>query len=170
MKYFIKPLREIDAAKISRWTYKEPYSFYNMGQKKEVIEELLNKSYYVMKNEKDKVVGFFCFGEAAQISEGKKFDAYRDYDIVDIGLGMRPDLTGQGKGIEFLYKGLVFAKKKFSNTKFRLTVATFNQRAIKVYKKAGFKEKIIFKIPKDKNLKTDIEFMTMELNFKIPSP
>jgi ribosomal-protein-alanine N-acetyltransferase len=52
---------------------------------------------------------------------------------------MKPDVTGQGKGLDFLLEGLDFAKKKFDPNSFTLSVATFNQRAIKVYKRAGFK-------------------------------
>jgi len=161
------PVKKQDIENILGWTYEEPYSFYNIGHEKEVIEELLDGSYYVMKNEKGEIVSFYCFGKAAQVSIDKQCDVYMDKDIVDIGLGMRPDLTGQGKGIEFLTRGLAFAREKFSTTKFRLTVATFNQRAIKVYEKAGFKKEKVFKVSKKKWTKSDVEFMTMKLNCKI---
>ena len=44
---------------------------------------------------------------------------------------MRPDLTGQGLGAEFVRAGLRFAQDSYSPPAFRLTVATFNRRAIK---------------------------------------
>jgi hypothetical protein len=53
-------------------------------------------------------------------------------------LGMRPDLTGRGLGEEFVHAGLRFARETYSPPAFRLTVATFNQRAIRVYERAGF--------------------------------
>jgi [ribosomal protein S18]-alanine N-acetyltransferase len=51
---------------------------------------------------------------------------------------MRPDLTGRGLGEEFVHAGLRFARETYSPPAFRLTVASFNRRAISVYERAGF--------------------------------
>jgi ribosomal-protein-alanine N-acetyltransferase len=57
---------------------------------------------------------------------------------ITIGLGMRPDLTGQGQGLAFVKAGLAFSQKRYAPTAFRLLVFTWNQRAINVYLHAGF--------------------------------
>jgi ribosomal-protein-alanine N-acetyltransferase len=57
---------------------------------------------------------------------------------VEVGLGLRPDLTGKGLGRRFLLAGLDFARRSFSPEVLRLSVPTFNKRAIKVYEGAGF--------------------------------
>lgn len=56
------------------------------------------------------------------------------------GLGMRPDLTGQGKGLglAFVRAGLNFARERFAPPAFRLYVLTWNERAVRVYEQAGF--------------------------------
>jgi [ribosomal protein S18]-alanine N-acetyltransferase len=59
-------------------------------------------------------------------------------------LGLRPDHTGKGLGQGFVTAGLEFAKEKFSPGMFRLSVATFNQRAIRVYERMGFKPDGVF--------------------------
>jgi [ribosomal protein S18]-alanine N-acetyltransferase len=64
---------------------------------------------------------------------------------VDIGLGMKPDLTGKGLGLNFLEMGLQFARQHFAVRSFRLAVATFNQRAIKLYVRAGFQPTRVYK-------------------------
>lgn len=57
---------------------------------------------------------------------------------LDLGLGLRPDLTGQGLGPAFLAAGLAHAQAVYRPARFRLAVAAFNQRAIRLYEKAGF--------------------------------
>jgi ribosomal-protein-alanine N-acetyltransferase len=48
-------------------------------------------------------------------------------------------LTGSGRGLSFLLAGLEFAREQYAPTQFRLMVAAFNQRAIRVYERAGFR-------------------------------
>ena len=51
---------------------------------------------------------------------------------------MRPDLAGRGLGAGFVLAGLRFAKEAYSPPTFRLTVAAFNLRAVRVYDRVGF--------------------------------
>ncbi len=140
MKYLIKQMNYIEAEMISKWRYTEPYSIYNMDDSRESIEELLNGSYYSALDSQDNLIGYYCFGESAQVPVGKQFGAYKSEEYIDIGLGIRPDLCGKGIGIEFLRKGIEFGQNQLYIKNFRLTVADFNQRAIKVYERVGFKK------------------------------
>jgi len=139
MQYTIKEMIRNYAMEISNWTYTEPYNIYNGDRGEAFIEELLTGSYFSVSDENDKVVGFYCFGDAAQVPVGNQYQAYDDRSFLDIGLGMRPDLCGKGKGYEFFLEGLNFVQHKLSVKKFRLTVVAFNKRAIKLYEKIGFK-------------------------------
>ena len=127
MQFRFNPMNESDAHLIANWHYGGIYAFYDMDQD---LEELLDPynwvdTYYTVTNEDDELFGYFCFEKAD--------------DAVIVGLGMKPDYTGKGLGLQFLESGLEFAKRKFNPSRYRLSVATFNQRAIKVYEKAGFK-------------------------------
>jgi ribosomal-protein-alanine N-acetyltransferase len=59
--------------------------------------------------------------------------------VIEIGLAMRPDLTGRGLGLSFVEAGLNFARHRYAPTRFTLDVATFNVRAQRVYERAGFR-------------------------------
>ncbi|MGM7682557.1 GNAT family N-acetyltransferase [Cytobacillus sp. Hm23] len=132
------------------WHYDGDYSFYDMEADQEDLAEFLDVNkrrdyYYVVKRE-DKIIGFMSFIETVTA-------------IIDIGLGMKPELTGHGLGLDFLRAGLNYAKKKSKPQKITLSVAIFNERAIKVYKKAGFVEGRTFEQITNGGL---FEFISME--------
>ena len=92
----------------------------------------------VVADEKGEFIGYFCFGENAQVPGGRDANLYAGEDVVDIGLGMKPDLTGKGMGEIFFQAGIAFATEELNSKMFRLSVATFNERAIRLYKNIGF--------------------------------
>jgi [ribosomal protein S18]-alanine N-acetyltransferase len=138
LRFVLQPITRNDAHAISGWRYEEPYSIYD-GDPTSVEALLLPRfSYHSVYDEHGDLVGYFCFGEDAQVATGRRLGHYESEPALDVGLGMRPDLTGRGLGEEFLHAGLRFARETYSPPAFRLTVATFNRRAIRVYERAGF--------------------------------
>lgn len=91
-----------------------------------ITPELRENKYYQVLNDKDELVGYFCL---ERLSEEK----------VEVGLGLRPDLTGQGWGLKFVKEIETFIQDNFDYKVVVLSVASFNKRAIKVYQRAGFK-------------------------------
>jgi ribosomal-protein-alanine N-acetyltransferase len=127
--HFIQ-LSQDDAEAIAKWHYSEPYSFYDWSADVDGVRELLEptlrgEAYWAVKDHAGELVGHFSFKP-------------REERTFEIGLGLRPDLTGRGLGGAFLAAGLGFAREQFSPERFVLAVATFNERAIKVYERAGF--------------------------------
>ena len=94
--------------------------------------------YHSVYDECGELVGYFCFGEDARVTAGRQLGVYEKEPAVDVGLGMKPNLTSQGLGTEFVLTGLRFAKENLSPPAFRLTVASSNLRAIRVYERVGF--------------------------------
>jgi ribosomal-protein-alanine N-acetyltransferase len=135
LSYRFRPMEASCARAIAGWHYEGIYAFYDMEQDIEDLQELLDphswiERYYAVTDEGGDLVGFFCLE--------------RERDTVVIGLGLRPDLTGRGQGQAFLEAGLEFAREIFGPAPFRLQVGTFNQRAIRVYRKAGFQDAGVF--------------------------
>jgi RimJ/RimL family protein N-acetyltransferase len=138
LRFTLKPITRDDARAISGWRYEEPYSIYDGDPSS--VEALLQPryAYHSVYDEHGVLVGYFCFGVDAQVAAGRRLGLYEIEPALDVGLGMRPDLTGRGLGEEFLRAGLRFARETYAPPAFRLTVATFNRRAIHVYERAGF--------------------------------
>ena len=137
MLFIFRPVNETDARAFFSWRYEAPYDVYNLDPPdEEVVRFFLDSknAYYSIIDEHENLVGFCCFGSDAQVPGG-------DYSInaLDIGIGIRPDLTGQGHGLTYVNTVLDFAGRTFKPTLLRVTVAEFNKRAVRVWEKAGFR-------------------------------
>ncbi|SFJ86480.1 ribosomal-protein-alanine N-acetyltransferase [Halobacillus dabanensis] len=102
MSYKFSVMTQKQAETIAfNWHYDDDYSFYDMEADEEDLKEFLDpiargSSTYAVFNDDD-LIGFFSINKV-------------DDQTFDIGLGMRPDLTGKGKGLEFLEEGINFVK------------------------------------------------------------
>jgi len=153
--YQIEPMMLEHANIVSQWVYPSPYSIYSFKKDDETISELMNSEYFICKDLQNNIIGYFCFGVSAQIPTIEK-DVYNT-GILDIGLGLRPDLCGRGLGLSFMHEGIDYARQFLHAEKLRLTVASFNKRAIALYKKAGFSE-----VAKVTHRITNMEFIVMK--------
>ena len=161
MKFFLRQINEADVQTIQSWHYEEPYTAYDLSSDPEddPNEMLDHRSpHFAVHNEQRTLVGYFGFGTCAQPWDHDEPRLYSDAGILDIGLGMRPDLTGHGLGLEFVNAGLDFAKEQFAPERFRLYVLTFNERAIRVYERAGFERVRTFM---QHNMHGTLEFLEM---------
>ncbi|QQE81293.1 GNAT family N-acetyltransferase [Alicyclobacillus sp. SO9] len=139
-----------EAESIVNWAYDEPYSLYDLNGSSEALEELLNQDYSTVYATDEGLVGFYCTGPAAQVPAGWDEGAYGGSDdgrpFLDFGIGMRPGLTGQGLGTFFLGHVLKDLTAEENSLRLRLTVATFNRRAIRLYEKFGFQYVMDFSV------------------------
>lgn len=119
-----------EAHEVYSWRYEGAYSFYDMSHNPEDFDEMVSpesrERFYAAFDASGALSGFFSF-----IDEG-------DSELT-IGLGLRPDLTGRGLGERFVRSGLEFGRHRLGARRFRLSVVTFNRRAIRVYERAGFR-------------------------------
>ncbi|UAL53427.1 GNAT family N-acetyltransferase [Bacillus sp. CMF21] len=143
MQLLIKKMNRRMAAEILQWNYKPPYDFYNMELTEGNINGMLSNSYYAVVDLNSRLIGFFCLGKPAQVPNGPLPEIYSE-NMIDIGLGLEPDRTGRGMGHLFFSFILHHVHMGFPNMPLRLTVASFNKRAIRLYKSAGFIEKASF--------------------------
>jgi [ribosomal protein S18]-alanine N-acetyltransferase len=126
----VELLTEEHAAAIAEWQYEFPYEWYDTASDPRRIELFANPARRdglraVIGDDGD-LVGFFNF--------------VREGDEVRIGLGIRPDLTGRGLAQPFIGAGLDYARAEWQPKRFRLWVAWWNERALRAYRRAGFRE------------------------------
>src|SRR5947209_13820236 len=97
MRLTAGPLTVEDAEAIARWRYQPPYDLYNAGP--EEIEAAAQtyadpaSCYLGARDDQGTLIAFICFGVEARVPGG-------DYteDALDVGCGLRPELTGRGLG------------------------------------------------------------------------
>lgn len=137
MTFVFTPMDEPAARTIVGWRYPAPYDIYNMDFEEidEVVDFFIDpqNGYYSISDDTGEMIAFCCFGQDAQVP-GADYSA----DALDIGLGVRPDLTGQGRGESFAAAVVDFAYHTFAPTVLRVTIAAFNLRARRAWEKAGF--------------------------------
>ena len=149
MSYIFYKMDEISARAILGWRYDPPYDIYNLpsDEVESVVQYMMDpqNAYSSITDEQGELVAYCCFGREGQVPGG-------DYssDAVDIGMGVRPELTGRGFGHEFVDSVLDFAGTTFPPCVYRVTVAEFNERALRVWKKAGFQRAERFQRERDK--------------------
>jgi ribosomal-protein-alanine N-acetyltransferase len=145
-----RTMTQDDAVAISAWRYPPPYDFYDPAADSDDLNELLDPvrreaEYSTALDEAGDIVGF------AQL---KPSDG-----AVEIGLGLRPDLTGQGLGGEFLQAVMQLARDRYAPPRITLAVAEFNRRAITVYERAGF---VVVRRYRHRTAGREWDFLAME--------
>ena len=120
-----------------RWRYPEPYAAYDLDPwNRDVLAALLRpeNQYHAILGE-GALIGFFCLGEDARVP-GWSYDDL----ALDLGMGLRPDLTNSGNGHLYMESVLAHLTERYPGSAFRATVAAWNQRAIRLAMRTGFRE------------------------------
>jgi RimJ/RimL family protein N-acetyltransferase len=159
MQFRFTPMAAEDVHQIMTWRYEGPYSVYNWQEKDDPAELLDRRSpYFAVRDERGELIGFFTYGSSAYVWGSGEPHLYSEGKTITIGLGLRPDLTGRGLGLAFVEAGLDFAREHFAPERFRLYVLSFNERAIRIYKRAGFERAGVYV---QHNPSGDREFLEM---------
>lgn len=151
LAFSFQQMNQQEAEEIANnWKYNGIYSFYDASADEEDYLEFLDPSKrgnnyfscYVQKS----LVAFY----SVEVREG---------NIAELGLGMKPEYTGKGLGLSYINAILAHVTSLYSINDFALSVATFNQRAINVYRAAGFSDVGVFT---QSTNGSEFEFLKME--------
>lgn len=133
MNLILANFTENYAKQICNWKYDNDYSIYDFPEWSKIvkqnwaiaIETKRQNQFVAVINELGDLCGYIRF--------------IKDNECVLIGLGLKPSLCGQGLGDNFMALLKNECKRRYDDAKIVLEVRSFNQRAIRCYKKAGFK-------------------------------
>lgn len=144
MKIDYRPAEKKHARIFVNWQYEHPYEAYNcppeeVGDAVQYNVDPAN-NVYAMFDQNEELVGYCSYGKDAQVPGG-------DYseDALDVGLMIKPELTGQGMGSTFANRVMQNGIDRYAPKKLRVTIAAFNKRAIRVWEKNGFQQTQSFK-------------------------
>lgn len=127
----LESLSEVMAREICTWRYEGLYSVYNLSDWEVVVSncwelssEIAREEYFAAICLENELIGFGRIQEF----EGK----------VSLGIGLKPNLCGQGYGKTAMSLLIEEAKIRYPDDEIGLEVRTFNKRAKKCYEKLGF--------------------------------
>ncbi|MEX0651341.1 MAG: GNAT family protein [Actinomycetota bacterium] len=138
MRFTIRPFTEADADGVASWRYPPPYDAYDVSEDPSMDDEMRDESrwgaswFAVDDAESGALAGFLEL-----IASESKSEAGTQVEV-EVGLGLRPDLTGRGIGVGFVRAALDFSRERWSPLSFALDVFPWNERAIRVYERANF--------------------------------
>lgn len=131
--YQLTRLTEAHAAQICAWAYPPPYDIYNwkpwellLAGEEEFADPAIREAQY----------------RAVLDGEGTLCGYAQFFPIVGttrLGFGMRPDLCGLGRGEAFVRAIVQEARRQQPDNAIDLEVLTWNHRAIRAYRRAGFR-------------------------------
>jgi RimJ/RimL family protein N-acetyltransferase len=134
----IVPMTREYAQDIAAWRYQPPYDFYDSdGADPAGFLDPANGFFALVAGAE--LIGFRSFGPDGRVPGGEYDDS-----ALDTGGGLRPALTGRGLGRQAITVGLAYGRAAFAPKAFRVTVAAFNERALKVVRSLSFVEQSTF--------------------------
>ena len=92
-----------------------------------------DEGYWAVRDAEGELVGFCCFGEAARVPGLPEAPGR-----LDVALGLRPDLVGQGLGPRFVRTVVEHAETVAEGRRLRCVVPTWNEAGRRAAETAGF--------------------------------
>jgi len=148
MNLSIQPLTPEQIRAMLQWQYDGPYALYNMQTDDEAgqiafFSDPVN-GYFAIVNENGGLLVTCNYGADGRVPGGSYDDS-----AIDVGISMRPDLTGKGNGRIYAKAVFNFARQQYPTLNLRVTIAEFNGRSQRVCEKHGFQVVQRFLRPSD---------------------
>lgn len=131
-----RPFTHDEAHSVAAWAYPPPFDLYDVDPTNTSLftnRDPDGSGYYPAAEDDGMVVAFCVFGPEARVRGQQPQDG-----VLDVGLGVRPDLTSRGLASGLFEQVAALAWDVFHPHQLRTAVATFNDRSLALCRKAGF--------------------------------
>ena len=138
MDFTIRAFNDADADDVATWRYPAPYDAYDLTEDPSLDSEMREPARWgaTWFAADDAATGTLAGFLELVASESETEGGTRVE--VEVGLGLRPELTGKGIGTSFVDAALEFSRERWRPSTFALDVFPWNERAIRCYERAGF--------------------------------
>jgi ribosomal-protein-alanine N-acetyltransferase len=131
MSYVLQPLTAEQGEAMAQWRYPGPWSVYDVTGTIDPAEGF----WAVLDDADGEVAGYACFGVEARVPGLEERPG-----VLDVGVGMRPELTGQGRGKAFAEAVLSHGTTVTGTRRLRAVVQEWNERSRRLLARLGFAE------------------------------
>jgi ribosomal-protein-alanine N-acetyltransferase len=128
--YELTPLTAEHGEAMAEWRYPGPWAIYDRAGAIDPSE-----GFWAVVDGAGEVVGYACFGVEARVPGLEERPG-----VLDVGVGLRPDLTGQGRGREFATAVLDHGRAVSGARRLRAVVQDWNARSRALLSRLGFEE------------------------------
>jgi ribosomal-protein-alanine N-acetyltransferase len=125
MRFTFRTIDEADVDTMLAWRYEPPYDRYDPAGEDGYRHAIGSPTWFAAVDADDGSLAGFL---ECRVAERE----------VEIGLGLRPDLTGRGIGPPFVGALVAFIGERWAPEAVTLDVFPWNERAIRAYERAGF--------------------------------
>jgi ribosomal-protein-alanine N-acetyltransferase len=136
-KLEVRAISRAEASEAASWRYPPPFDL-NDGPP-DRVDLYMDSSpggfgyYSVVTAGTGELVGFSSFGSEARVSGQIPVGG-----TLDVGFGLRPELVSRGIGAELMRAVLSFGAERFGPARYRVAIASFNERSRRLCESAGF--------------------------------
>jgi RimJ/RimL family protein N-acetyltransferase len=130
VSFSVRPLTPEQGEEMARWAYPGPWAVYDVTGPIDPAE-----GFWAVVDDSGEVAGFACFGVEARVP-----GLAERAGVLDVGVGMRPELTGQGLGPEFARAVLEHGREVSGASRLRAVVQDWNERSRRLLLGLGFTE------------------------------
>jgi ribosomal-protein-alanine N-acetyltransferase len=124
----VRQLTIEDGMEIAMWHYPGAWAVYDALEAPQADE-----GYWAVTGSDDQLVGFCCLGDAARPA-----GLEHEPGTLDVAIGIRPDLTGQGLGSELGKVAVDYAQSVSDGRRLRCALPEWNERGLETARAAGF--------------------------------